>query len=673
MVSPAYKDHAMKRRSLFSAALLALAALAALALSVHNARQVLPVRWWPGAIMHPDTGDIRQVLFYYSVLPRLAVSLLVGAGLALAGVLFQQVLRNPLAEPATLGVASGANLGVTLAGLGMLPGGAAGQQMAALLGALGVGILVFGTAWGKRLSPVTLILAGLVVSLYCSAITSLLALFHYQELQNLFLWSSGALNQQDWPAAGYLLPRLGLGLLLALLLVRPLTLLGIDDDVARQLGLGLVAARLGALALAVVLSAMMVNAVGVVGFIGLFAPLLAKLLGARRLRHRLLLAPVAGALLLCLTDQAMVLLAQLWQEVPTGAATALTGAPLLLWLLPRLRHGTAPEMAGRYGQVRAERTRTGLWVAGGAVLLLAGLAVVLTIGRDSRGISWAGGDLWRLLPWRWPRTLAALSAGMMLAAAGTLIQKLTSNVMGSPEVLGISAGAASAEILAMFFLPADGFGAMLGAGSGGAALTLAAILAVAGRRHFSSQRLLLAGIALGTMFSALIALLLASDDPRLGSLLAWISGSTYGVLAPQAIASAVLAVVLLMLAPLCRRWLNVLPLGSATARSLGVPLARSRLIILLLASVLTAGATLTVGPLSFVGLMSPHMARMLGFRRAMPQLAVASIIGAALMLAADWCGRMVMFPNQIPAGLLATFIGAPYFVLLLRRQGKTAV
>ncbi|HEY0211173.1 Fe(3+)-hydroxamate ABC transporter permease FhuB [Acerihabitans sp.] len=650
--------------------LLALA-LGALALSGHNALQVLPGRLWIGALWRPDMLDIRQVIFHYSTLPRLAIAPLVGAGLALAGVLFQQVLRNPLAEPSTLGVASGAQLGITVTTLWLLPGGQMAQQLAALLGALVIGALVFGVAWGKRMSPVTLILAGLVLSLYCSAVNSLLAIFHYQQLENLFLWSSGALNQQDWHQVWFLLPRLGLGLLLALLLIRPMTLLGVDDAVARNLGLGLSSARLAALALAIVLSALLVNAVGVVGFIGLFAPLLAKLLGARRLLPRLLLAPLIGALLLWFTDQVMVWLSQVWRDVPTGAATALIGAPILLWLLPRLRHAVAPAAADPTGASRPERAGAALWAAGGLVLLLIGVCVALALGRNSLGWSWAGGDeLLRLLPWRWPRTLAALSAGVMLAAAGTLIQKLTANPMGSPEVLGISAGAASAVVLMMFWLPGDVFIWLLPAGSLGAALTLAAILLVAGRRHFSTQRMLLAGIALGTAFTTLVTLLLASGDPRLGGLLTWISGSTYGVRPSQAITSAATALVLLLLVPGCRRWLDVLPLGGETARSLGLPLARARLVILLLAAVLTAGATLTVGPLSFIGLMAPHMARMLGFRRAMPQLVMAALLGAMLMLLADWAGRMVMFPNQIPAGLLATFIGAPYFIVLLRRQGR---
>jgi iron complex transport system permease protein len=95
-----------------------------------------------------------------------------------------------------------------------------------------------------------------------------------------------------------------------------------------------------------------------------------------------------------------------------------------------------------------------------------------------------------------------------------------------------------------------------------------------------------------------------------------------------------------------------------------------RLLVLLLASVLTAMATLMVGPMSFVGLMAPHMARMLGFSRVLPQIACSALIGGALMVIADWFGRMILFPAQIPAGLLATFIGAPYFVYLLRKQVK---
>ncbi|BEL91428.1 Fe(3+)-hydroxamate ABC transporter permease FhuB [Serratia marcescens] len=638
-------------------------------LTIYNLAQQLPPAQWARALSAPDIDDVRQMLFHYSLLPRLTVSLLAGAGLGLVGVLFQQVLRNPLAEPSTLGVAAGAQLGLTIATLWVLPGGEFTRQLAAMVGAIVVGGLVFGVAWGKRMSPVTLILAGLVLGLYCGAVNSLLALFHYDQLQGMFLWGTGALNQQDWSAVQFLLPRLLVAGLLAALLLRPLTLLGLDDGVARNLGLGLSMARFCALGLAIIFSAMLVSAVGVIGFIGLFAPLMAKMLGARRLAHRMMLAPLLGALLLWLTDQVMLGVTQVWREIPTGAATALFGAPLLLWLLPRLRSAATPPPMNLGDKVPAERGNLPGWILVGGLVLLIGLALALMLGKNAGGWHWSlGAELDALLPWRWPRVLSALAAGMMLAVAGTLIQKLTGNPMASPEVLGISSGAAFGVVMMLFMVPGDAFVWLLPAGSLGAAATLLIIMIAAGRGGFSTERMLLAGIALSTAFTTVIFLLLASGDPRMGGLLTWLSGSTYSVEPAQALRTALIAAGLLVLAPLCRRWLTILPLGGATARSVGIALTPARLSILLLAATLTAMATLTVGPLSFVGLMAPHMARMLGFRRSLPQMVIAALLGGLLMVFADWCGRMLLFPYQIPAGLLATFIGAPYFVYLLRKQ-----
>jgi ABC-type Fe3+-siderophore transport system permease subunit len=650
--------------------LLSVLFIAALLMTGFNFSAQLPPTEWGHALHHPDIDSIPQMLFHYSTLPRLTVSLLVGAGLGLVGVLFQQVLRNPLAEPTTLGVATGAQLGVTVATLWALPGGLLTQQFAALAGAGIIGLLVFGVAWGKRLSPVTLILAGLVVSLYCGAINQLLAIFHHDQLQNMFLWSTGALNQTDWRIVDSLWPQLLGGVVLTLLLLRPLTLIGLDDGVARNLGLALSLVRLVTLALAIAISALLVNAVGIVGFNGLFAPLLARMLGARRLLARLVLAALIGALILWLSDQVIIWLTRVWREFSTGTVTALIGAPLLLWLLPRLRTMSAPSM-NEGNSVSAERHHVVWYALLGIGLLLVLLALALMLGRDAVGWRWASGELLsQLWSWRWPRVLAALSAGMMLAVAGCIIQRLTGNGMASPEVLGISSGAAFGVVVMLFMVPGDAFGWLLPAGSLGAALTLMVIMIVAGRGGFSPQRMLLAGMAIGTAFTMLLMMLLASGDPRMASLLTWLSGSTYNVTGAAAGRTALVMAVLLALTPLCHRWLQVLPLGGPTARAVGMALTPTRIALLLLASCLTAAATLTIGPLSFVGLMAPHIARMMGFRRAMPQLIIAALLGGALMVLADWCGRMLLFPDQIPAGLLATFIGAPYFVLLLRRQGR---
>ena len=653
----------------FPVLLLALLVIAGVALTGFNLSVALPRDQWGQALTRPDINQISQMLFHYSLLPRLAISLLVGAGLGLVGVLFQQVLRNPLAEPTTLGVATGAQLGITITTLWSLPG-VLTTQFAALAGACIVGALVFGVAWGKRVSPVTLILAGLVVSLYCGAINQLLVLFHHDQLQSMFLWSTGTLTQTDWSIVQRLWPQLLGGVLLTLLLLRPLTLMGLDDGVARNLGLALSLARLAALALAIVISALLVNAVGIIGFIGLFAPLLAKMLGARRLLARLMLAPLIGALILWLSDQVVLWLTRVWMEISTGSVTALIGAPLLLWLLPRLRSMTAPAMnAG--DKVYAERQHIlGYALAGLAVLVIAVL-VTLTLGRDAAGWHWATGEtLNALLEWRWPRLFTALIAGVMLAVAGCIIQRLTGNPMASPEVLGISSGAAFGVVLMLFFVPGDAFSWLMPAGSLGAAATLLIIMVAAGRGGFSPQRMLLAGMALSTAFTMLLMMLQASGDPRMAQILTWISGSTYGATGAQVLYTGAAMIVLLAIVPLCRRWMTILPLGGETARAVGMALTPARLGLLLLAACLTAAATMTIGPLSFVGLMAPHIARMMGFRRTMPHIVMSALTGGVMLVFADWCGRMLMFPYQIPAGLLSTFIGAPYFIYLLRKQSR---
>ena len=656
-------------RSPFATILLLALFVVALALTWFNFNLALPNALWFQAMRQPDINAIEQMLFHYSLLPRLAISLLVGAGLGLVGVLFQQVLRNPLAEPTTLGVATGAQLGMTITTLWAIPG-VLTSQFAALAGACIVGALVFGVAWGKRLSPVTLILAGLVVSLYCGSINQLMVIFHHDQLQSMFLWSTGTLTQTDWSVVQRLWPQLLGGVMLTLLLLRPLTLMGLDDGVARNLGLALSLARLGALTLAIVISAFLVNAVGIIGFIGLFAPLLAKMLGARRLLSRLILAPLIGALILWLSDQLILWLTRVWMEVSTGSVTALIGAPLLLWLLPRLRSMSAPSM-NVSDSVANERQNVQWFALGGLVILLAAMFVALSLGRDAHSWHWASGTLLdQLAQWRWPRIASALIAGVMLAVAGCIIQRLTGNPMASPEVLGISSGAAFGVVLMLFVVPGNAFGWLLPAGSLGAAVTLLIILIAAGRGGFSPHRMLLAGMALSTAFTMLLMMLQASGDPRMAQILTWISGSTYNATGEQVVQSASAMVILLLLVPLCRRWLTILPLGGETARSIGMALSPARISLLLLAACLTAAATLTIGPLSFVGLMAPHIARMMGFRRTMPHIVISALIGGLILVFADWCGRMLMFPYQVPAGLLSTFIGAPYFIYLLRKQSR---
>ncbi|MBZ9992589.1 Fe(3+)-hydroxamate ABC transporter permease FhuB [Mesorhizobium sp. BH1-1-4] len=641
---------------------------AASAATLSNMSVQLPAARWSDALANPDVEDIRQVLVHYAFLPRLAVSLLCGAALGLAGAVLQQVLRNPLASPETVGVSAGAYLALALATLLAPSLLAHGREWVALAGAFTALAAVLALSWHKGLSPLSVVLAGLVVTLYAGAIGAALVVLRHEWLASLFLWGAGSLGQQDWSATLWLLPRLGGAALAIGLMVRPLTLLGLDDEGARSLGVPLGVYRFAGLAAAVALIAFVVAAVGVIGFVGLAAATLARIGGARRLGQQLVMAPLIGAALLWAADQGVQLATGPQGDLlPTGAMTALLGAPLLLWLLPRLALGTeAPALTTE----RLPRTtRPGLVLAAiaGVLLLMLVLALLYAPGPD--GWTFASGDqLQPLLSWRLPRVSAALAAGAMLALAGLMMQRLTGNPMASPEVLGISAGAALGMMVALFALTDASRPVQTVAATIGAFAALLATLAIGHRAAYAPERLLLAGVALTALFDALILVLTATGDPRAMLLLNWLTGSTYGVDAGSALLTSMTAFCLFLATPLFMRWLDMLPLGSAALQSLGVNLKATRLLVLLMVAALTAASTLVVGPLTFIGLMAPHLARRLGLSRALPQAIGAVLAGALIMVCADWIGRTAIFPRQIPAGLVATLIGGPVLMWLLRRR-----
>lgn len=644
--------------------------LAALAIGIalRGLAMRLPGDAWLQSIWNPDPADVRQMLAYYSVLPRVAVSLLAGAMLALSGTLLQQMLRNPLADPTTLGISSGAYLAITCAGI-LLPGlSSIGQEQVALLGASAALAMTFGLAWRQRFSTAALILAGLIVSLYCGTLTAILTLFHREQLTSAFVWGSGSLTQDGWRTAIGLSWRLvGAGLCAAILL-RPLDLMAAGDDVARGAGVSVITVRIMALLLALLLAASVVSAVGVIAFIGFVTPALVRSLGARRFRDQLMAAPPLGAALLCLVDQLVQIAGSLTWEWPTGTATALLGAPLLLVLLAK---GRAPSVRhARPASGPAARLHQPWTAVGVGILLLAAMAwLAVGLGESSAGWRWidpASAD--PLLHWRIPRATAAAAAGMMLAISGVIMQRMTGNAMASPEVLGIGAGASLAVILLAWTVQMPTPEAQLGAAALGAAVTLASMLSLGRRSAYAPERMLLTGIALGTLLGTVITAVMATGDPRIGPLLSWMAGSTYRVTSREAIVAAAAATAALASAPFAARWLDILPLGEGVAQARGVALARSRLLLLLLTALLTGAATLITGPMSFVGLMAPHMARMLGMQRAMTHVYASAVLGGIIMLVADWLGRNLLFPYQVPAGLFATLVGGPYLMWLLCRR-----
>ncbi|MGU5701286.1 Fe(3+)-hydroxamate ABC transporter permease FhuB [Aeromonas caviae] len=631
------------------------------------ARQLPGALWWQ-ALFSPELDDARQAVVHFSWLPRLAICLLAGAALGLAGTLMQQVLRNPLASPTTLGVASGAQLALMMVTLLAPSWLLIGREWIAMAGgSLAMG-LVFALAWRRQLNPVVIVFAGLVINLYLAAISMGLLLFFQEELKGLLVWGSGSLAQNSWSGVGYLLPRLLLAAMLAAVLVRPLAVLELDDASARSLGVSLKHLRFAGLGLAVFITACVVSVVGLIGFIGLAAPAMVRLLGVRKLAQRLLWAPILGALLLAATDLLLQTLSRFWPVlIPTGAMTALLGAPLLLWLIPRLGIKQSAPKANSSLQLARHPAPTrlvGLMVLGLAAAVIASLL----FGQGMGGWGWPSWLRWQAqLEWRLPRTLAAGAAGVLLALTGTLLQRVSNNPMASPELLGVSGGTFMGVIAAALLLPALPLPMMLLGGLVGAFACLLLLVLVNRRNGFQPERILLSGIAITALFEPLQAIALANGDLRVQQLLSWMSGSTYYVTQPVALALVVLALLMLAACLLVSRWLDLMPMGPAVATALGIHLGRAQLTILLLVAVLTASATMVIGPLSFAGLLAPHLARLMGLVRARWHLLGAAGCGALLMVSADWIGQQILFPQEVPVGLVSTLLGGAYFMWCLRR------
>lgn len=641
-------------------------ALAAVAIACVKLGGILPPERWPALIAAPDVDDMSVLVAIHSLAPRLAVAVLTGAALGLSGALLQQTLRNPLAEPGTLGVFAGARLALSATTLwapqwlafGYAPvafaGGAAGMGTALLL------------SRRQGFAPLAVILAGVVVSLALEAANKMLAVSHYEQLSDLMFWQAGSLAQNDWSVALTLAPALVLIALCAAAFARPLALLDLEEDAARGLGAGLPTIRIAALTLALAGGGLVAANVGTVGFIGLAGPAIARAAGARRFRERLLWGSACSAALLALADQATLALAGSF--TPTGQVVALLGAPLLVWLVWRMR---ATAMGDRQPPIMdggARRTPSSPAIV--LVVALAAAAVLgLSAGRLPDGWFWATGPAFvDLLPWRAPRVAAALAAGFLLGGAGAVLQRASGNPMASPELLGVSSGAGLVLVVAALLTPDLGYGAtLLLASCGGFGALL--LLLIAGRRSgFAPTQTLLVGIAFAALLAGVSDLLLAAADPRAAQLLAWLAGSTYAVTPAQAVAGVTVAAGAACVLPLAARALALLPLGEPSARALGLHVARSRLGVLFGASVATAAATLLVGPISFVGLMAPHLARALGARGALQEPMAAALLGALIMTLADWLGRMIAFPWQIPVGVMATAIGGLFFVWLMRAR-----
>jgi iron complex transport system permease protein len=314
-----------------------------------------------------------------------------------------------------------------------------------------------------------------------------------------------------------------------------------------------------------------------------------------------------------------------------------------------------------------------------ALALLAIASLVWALASGSVALGWqqwqealagtpglAHDVLWQL---RLPRALAALAVGGLLAVAGALMQVLLRNPLADPYVLGISGGAAVGALTAIL-LGAAVFGISTGAFLGALGSTLLVFGMARGAGGWTQSRLLLTGIVVAAGWSAVVTLILAlAPDQQLRGMLFWLIGDLSAA-GPPWQALAVLLIGLACALPLARE-LNVLARGEVAALTLGVDAHRLRPLVYLLASLLTAAAVTTAGSVGFVGLVVPHMVRLLVGNDLRILLLASALGGASLVLLADTLARSLLAPMQLPVGAITAVIGVPVFLYLLSREARS--
>jgi len=309
------------------------------------------------------------------------------------------------------------------------------------------------------------------------------------------------------------------------------------------------------------------------------------------------------------------------------------------------------------------------------ILALASMAFALALG----SVTVSPADLWQviqgegstlhrtlLLDLRLPRTLAAFGTGGLLAVAGALMQVLLRNPLADPYVLGLSGGAAVGALLAMLM----GMGTLIISGSAFAGAMLATVL-VFGLAHgtgsWTPSRLLLTGVVVAAGWGAMITLMLAiTPSYKLPGMLYWLMGDVSYARSPWP-AVVVLAVSVIVIMPLARN-LNVLARGPMQAAALGVSVRPLEWTIYLLAALLTATAVTTAGSIGFVGLIVPHMLRLILGNDQRIILPASALAGGTLLVLADTLARTMIAPEQLPVGVITALLGVPTFLYLLHRS-----
>lgn len=598
--------------------------------------------------------------------PRLVIGIIAGGALGISGALFQSLMRNPMASASTLGINAGSYFFVILFSV-FFPGFDSIPFFPALLGAIGTAFVVM--VLGKDSSnPVKMTLAGVALSLIFSSMTSALQLLFENETKGLFLWGAGSLVQNSWRGIKFSFPIVLICFLISIFIARKIDILELGDDVASSLGLNVNLYRYLGIIIGVLATSAIISVVGPIGFVGIVAPHIVKRLGIKKNSQILMTSFLVGAVVLVGADVLSRMFTGGSYELPVGAFTAIIGAPWLIYLAFKTSKNIGKSSYGLLIQTGKKRLPFISLVIILAIVIIA--TFILSLGNG--GFDFFNSDTaeFVIAKIRLPRILTALLAGIVLAISGFLLQTVLNNTLADPSILGVTPGAALGALFAIYFLPKTSSLTISLSAFIGAIIASIVIFSISRKSKYNSTMLVLVGMAVTAICDAGLNIIIINTTVGKSASLVWLAGSTYGSNWNNVITLVFGIVILGPISWLICKDLDAIMLGEDVATAIGSDVLRVRVIASVIGILLASIAVSAVGTVGFIGLLSPHMARFITGIKHRKNLIITALIGGLLLLIADLVGRIVIYPSEIPSGLVVSIMGAPYFLWLLHSTSK---
>lgn len=600
-------------------------------------------------------------LFYFIFvnynLSRFFMCLLCGFLLAFSSLILRIVVQNSLASDTTLGVAPCSSFAILISILFLPDFFNVSKILSGFLGAFLVLFLTFIFMLKKHLNSTSVVLIGLISGMFFSALTSLFVLFYPEESKAFLLFNNGYFTQNGFKDVIGLFCYSSIALIGLYYLAPSLKILNLGDELASSIGQNIFYTKCFALCLSAYFTALVVSFVGVISFLGLFASISVQFFRIKNIRKEFVICGFLGFLLLTGVD----LLLQIFQilrgiELPTGGVLALIGSPLLIFIVSKmLREYKNHDYSYVLYRFKEKNILIGL------ILLVCVLFFInLYFNFSTSNFEGLQNEIFAL---RISKLFVLFFCGILLALVGFILQRLSFNPMASPEMLGINSGASLGVLFALYFSldQIQIFATM------GSLLVLCFLFYLSIRFQMSMQKIILIGTAIMFFVDALGKIFLASGDFKAYNFLAYTQAGLINTDIKLIIALFVYTVIFISFLHILYPSLKSFILGENCALAVGVNIIKVKIIFFILSAFACALTSLSIGPFSFIGLLSFHIVRVLGVKKLYNQIFSVALMGVFLIFLAHFVSKIALFPYEIPLGIVATLLGGIYFIFTLKK------